>query len=100
MLSQVFIAERNEQQQTHRARQAGQKTKQACQPPMTTAHMIEAQQGQTEKQRLIVACGKEEGGRKHREIEGCTKGSLRIKIFLYQPVEYYQKHEFHHVGDH
>src|SRR2546428_7619794 len=85
VLSQVFIAERNEQQHAYGARQAGEKTKQARQPPVTTAHVIEAQQGEANKQRLVVTCGKEEGSRKHREIESCTKGSLRIKIFLRQP---------------
>src|SRR5712692_6680062 len=56
-------------------------------------HMIKAQQGETEKQRLSIGCGKEEGGGEDREIEYSSQSSFLVEIFLDQSIQHHKHHQ-------
>src|SRR5437764_7760915 len=91
MLTCIFIGERQEKGQPCRSRQDSESAGKTGQPPVPTAHSVEAEYGEKKKERLIIGGSKEKGGGEHGKVDCRTIGTFSIKVFLHQPV-HYQEH--------
>src|SRR6266480_4998472 len=91
MLTCILIEERQEKSQSCRSRQDSQSAGKTGQPPVSTAHSVEAEYGEKKKERLIIGGSKEKGAGEHGKVDCRAIGAFSIKVFLHQPVQY-QEH--------
>src|SRR6266581_14509 len=87
MQPQIFISERQDQQQAIRARQAGKEASKTSKPPTSVSHLIEAQNGKAQKGRLAIGGDQEKCARKDQKIENSTVCACLIKIFQSELIE-------------